>query len=201
MRVLIACEFSGIVREAFKARGHDAWSCDLLETEIPGNHIKGDVTEILNDGWDLMIAHPTCTFLTNSGVCWLYNKDKSKNIDRWESLAKGAEFFKTLLNANIPKIAIENPIPHKYAVELIGAKYSQLIQPYQFGHAESKATCLWLEGLPELKSTNDVKHILKTLPKNESQRFHYLPPGPNRWKERSRTFSGIAKAMAEQWTF
>ena len=199
MKVLVACEFSGIVREAFKAKGHDAWSCDLLPTEIPGQHIQGDVLEILNDGWDMMIAHPPCTYLTNSGVCWLYNKDGSRNEERWRNLNEAAEFFKKLLDAPIPLIAIENPIPHKYGVKLIGRKYDQLVQPYHFGHTESKATCFWLKGLPKLIATNDVKEQWKQLPKNEAQRLHYLPPGPERAKLRSKTFRGIAQAMAIQW--
>jgi len=148
----------------------------------------------------MMIAHPTCTYLANSGVCWLYNKDGSKNLNRWKNLNDGAEFFNALLNAPIPLIAIENPIPHKYAVELIGRKYDQLIQPYMFGDAESKATCLWLKGLPKLIETNNVKSIFEKLPKKEAQRIHYISPGPERAKLRSKTYPGIAKAMAEQWT-
>ena len=201
MKVLIACEESQAVCIEFRKRGHEAYSCDILPCSggHPEWHIQGDVLEQLDKGWDMMIAHPTCTYLTNSGVCWLYNKDGSKNSERWENLKVGAEFFKKLLNANIPIIAVENPIPHKYAVELIGRKYDQLIQPYMFGHTESKATCLWLKGLTNLKETNNVKHIWKSLPKNISQRLHYLPPGPERAKLRSKTFPGIAKAMAEQW--
>ena len=194
MKVLIACEYSGIVREAFKAKGHDAWSCDLLPTEIPGNHHQGDVFEIINDGWDLMIAHPPCTYLSNSGVSWLH-KDKS----RWEKMEGGAVFFKSLLEAKISKKAIENPIMHKYAKEIIGCKQTQMVQPWMFGHPESKATCLWLEGLPLLKETNNVKEEMLKLPDSQRQRLHYLPPSPDRWKERSRTFKGIAEAMAEQW--
>ena len=134
MRVLVACEFSGIVRDVFAARGHDAWSCDLLPTERPGNHIQGDVLEILNDGWNLMIAHPPCPRLTNAAVCWLHKRNL------WKELDEAAIFFKKFLNAPISKIAVENPIPHKYAVERIGRKYDQLVQPYMFGHPERKAT-------------------------------------------------------------
>ena len=195
MKILIACEFSGIVRDAFKEKGHDAMSCDLLPTEQPGQHYQGDVFDIINDGWDIMIAHPPCTYLANSGVCWLYKQD-----GRWDEMKHGSEFFKSLLNVNINRICIENPIPHKYAVDIIGSKYSQIIQPYQFGHLESKATCLWLKGLPELNHTNDVKSEMLKLPKNISQRLHYLPPGPERQKERSRTYTGIAEAMAKQWS-
>lgn len=191
MKVLIACEFSGIVREAFKAKGHDALSCDLLETEIPGNHFQGDIREVLGEKWDLMIAHPPCTYLSNSGVCWLYNKYKTKNLDRWKKLAEASEFFKLCLNAPINKIAVENPIQHKHARDLIGVKYTQIIQPWQFGHDETKATCLWLKNLTKLTPTNVVS--------GREQRLHWLPPSENRWKERSRTYEGIAKAMAEQW--
>lgn len=201
MRVLVACEESQAVCIAFRNAGHEAYSCDILPCSggHPEWHIQDDVLKHLNDGWDLMIAHPTCTYLANSGVCWLWNKDGSPNDDRWENMSDGIEFFKRLLNADIPLIAVENPIPHKYANELIGRKYDQLIQPYQFGHPESKATCLWLNGLPKLQPTNDVKEIWKQLPKSEAQRIHYMSPGPERAKLRSKTFHGIAAAMAEQW--
>jgi hypothetical protein len=194
MRVLVACEYSGVVREAFCAKGHDAWSCDLLPTEIPGKHHEGDIFEIINDGWDLMVAHPPCTYLSNSGVSWLH-KDKS----RWQKMEEGALFFKRLLDANIPKKAIENPIMHKYAKDIIGRKQTQIVQPWMFGHTESKATCLWLDGLSQLKQTDNVKEEMIKLPDSQRQRLHYLPPSPGRWKERSRTFKGIAQAMAEQW--
>lgn len=185
MRVLIACEFSGTVRDAFIRRGYDAVSCDLLPTEAPGPHVQGDVLAILDQGWDMLIGHPPCTRLCNSGVSWL---DK-RNL--WDEMRAGAEFFKVLLNAPIDRIAIENPIPHKYAVEIIGRNYDQRIQPHFFGHGESKATCLWLKNLPPLMSTS--------LSTGREQRLHRLPPGPNRWKERSKTYQGIADAMAEQW--
>lgn len=194
MRVLIACEFSGIVREAFRQRGHDAWSCDLLPTEIEGQHIQGDVLDILGDGWDLMVAHPPCTYICNSGVSWLYKRD-----GRWDDMRAGALFFKALWNAPIPRIAIENPIPHKYALRIIGRMYNQVIQPYMFGHAESKATCLWLKGLPQLRETNNVFDVWRELPDNIAQRIHHLPPSSERGKLRSITFSGIAGAMVGQW--
>ena len=195
MKVLVACEYSGTVRDAFRRLGHDAWSCDLLPTDAdPTYHYQGDVLEILENGWDLMIAHPECTYLTNSGVRWLY-----KDINRWFKLFEGAEFFKKMLNANIPKIAVENPIQHKYAKALIGFRHTQIIQPWMFGHMEQKATCLWLKNLPVLKPTNVVKEEMLKLPDNERQRLHYLPPGPDRWKIRSKTYTGIAQAMAEQW--
>jgi hypothetical protein len=194
MKILIACEFSGVVRNAFTEHGHDVMSCDLLPSEKPGQHYQGDVFDIIDDGWDIMVAHPPCTYLANSGVCWLYKKE-----GRWDDMRKGADFFKSLLYADIDKICIENPIPHKYAVDVIGQKYNQIVQPYQFGHMESKATCLWLKNLSKLKSTDNVKSDMLKLPKNVSQRLHYLSPGPERQKERSRTYSGIAKAMAKQW--
>jgi len=198
MKVLVACEFSGIVRDAFKARGHDAWSCDLLPTEREGQHIQQDIFDqfglwSLPRNFDLMIAHPPCTRLCNSGVMWL---DK-RNL--WGEMKHGALFFKALLEMRILKIAIENPIPHKYATEIIGRKYDQIIQPYMFGQPERKATCLWLKGLPKLKPTNDVKAKMEALPKSEAQRIHWASLGPDRWKIRSRTFPGIADAMAEQW--
>lgn len=195
MKVLIACEYSGTVRDAFIRGGHDAMSCDFLPTDSPGPHHQGDVMEIINDGWDLMIAHPTCTYLTNAGVCHLH-KDQS----RWDKMRDGAAFFKLLLDANIPKIAVENPIMHKYAVEIIGRRQDQVIQPWMFGHMEQKATCLWLKGLPKLLPTNNVKAEMMKLPNSQRQRLHYLSPGPDRWKLRSTTFKGIADAMAEQWS-
>lgn len=199
MKVLIACEYSGTVRDAFIRRGHEAMSCDLLLSDTPGPHYQGCISDVLNWGWDLMIAHPPCTFLSNSGVCHLYNKDKTKNRERWSNMESGANFFKMLLNSGIPKIAIENPIMHKYAKEIIGATQSQVVQPWMFGHPESKATCLWLKGLPLLKETNNVKEEFLKLPKKEAQRLHYASPGPDRWKIRSTTFKGIAEAMADQW--
>ena len=195
MKVLVACEYSGTVRDAFLRFGHDAMSCDLLPTDSPGPHYQGDIFDIINDGWDLMIAHPPCTYLTNSGVTWLH-----KDIKRWPMLFEGAEFFKKLLNANIPKIAIENPIMHKYSKSIIGVHQTQVIQPWMFGHAESKATCLWLKGLEPLQETNNVKAEFLKKDKKEAQRLHYLPPSADRWKIRSTTFQGIADAMATQWS-
>ena len=195
MKVLIACEYSGRVRDAFIALGHEAMSCDLLPTDKPGPHYQGDVFDIINDGWDLMIAHPPCTYLSNSGVCHLH-----KDASRWPKMFDGSAFFKKLLNAPIKKIAIENPIMHGYAKTLIGGiKQSQIVQPWMFGHTEQKATCLWLKGLPMLKETNNVKDEMLLLPKNERERLHYLPPSPDRWKIRSTTYQGVADAMASQW--
>ena len=188
MRVLVACEFNGIVRDAFIDRGHDAWSCDLLPTESPGPHYQDNIFHVLTKtiyDWDLMIAHPPCTYLTNSGVSWLYRKE-----GRWNKMREGALFFKHLLEADIPQICIENPIMHKYAVEIIGRRQDQVIQPWMFGHGETKATCLWLKNLPKLKPTNIVE--------GREQRLHYLPPSKDRSKLRSITYPGIAKTMAEQ---
>jgi len=194
MKVLVACEYSGRVRDAFIAQGHDAMSCDLLPTDVEGPHYQGNVFDLDLASFDLMVAHPPCTYLTNSGVCWLH-----KDPSRWALLDEGAAFFKALMDAPIPRKAIENPIQHKYARERIGRKQSQVIQPWMFGHTEQKATCLWLEGLPLLQPTNNVKEQMLALPKNERERVHYLPPSADRWKLRSTTFQGIANAMAEQW--
>ena len=180
MKILIACEFSGIVRDAFAKRGHDAWSCDMLPTESPGQHIQGDVLEVLNDGWDMMIAHPPCTHLAVSGARWF--KDKLKEQ------AEALEFVRNLLDAPIKKIAIENPVS---IISTRIRKPDQIIQPWQFGHGEIKATCLWLKGLPKLQPSNIVE--------GRAARVHWEPPGPNRWKNRSRTLQGIADGMAEQW--
>lgn len=185
MKVLIGCEFSGIVRDAFAARGHNAWSCDLLPTEKPGQHIQGNVLDYLDEGWDLAIFHPPCTRLTNSGVRWL----AERNL--WEEMEEAARFFVKLLKAPILRKAIENPIPHGHAMKIIGRKYDQIIQPHWFGHGETKATCLWLDGLPPLRATNRVE--------GREGRIHRLPPSEDRWKLRSTTFPGIAEAFADQW--
>jgi len=180
MKVLIACEFSGIVREAFTKLGHDAVSCDLLPSEIKGKHYQGDVKDLLTEKWDLMIAHPPCTHLAVSGARWF----KNKTTEQKEAL----EFVKLLLNAPINKIALENPIS---VISSKIRKPDQIIQPWQFGHGETKATCLWLKNLPLLKPTNIVE--------GREPKIHKMPPSENRWKERSRTYLGIAEAMAAQW--
>ena len=192
MRVLVACEFSGVVREAFRARGHDAWSCDLIPCDGDfSHHIQGHVEYALDNSWDIMIAHPPCTYLCNSGVRWLYNKDGSINRSRWHNMSLAAFFFLDLLNADIPLIAVENPIMHKYAKQIIRQDYAQIVQPWQFGHGETKATCLWLKGLPELKPTDIVD--------GREARVYKMAPSKDRGKLRSITYQGIANAMAEQW--
>ncbi len=181
MRVLVACEYSGIVRDAFADRGHDAMSCDLLPTEKPGPHHLGDVRDVIHDNWDLMIAHPPCTHLAVSGARWFKDKQQEQ--------AEALEFVKLLLDAPISLIALENPVS---VISSQIRKPDQIVQPWQYGHGETKATCLWLKGLPPLKPTNVVE--------GREQRVHRMAPGPNRWRERSRTFTGIAEAMASQWT-
>ena len=181
MRVLIACEFSGIVRDAFRARGHDAWSCDLLPSEgCDKYHIEGDVLEVLHLRWDLMVAHPPCTHLAVSGARWFKEKREEQRL--------ALQFVYALMHAPIPRICIENPIS---VISSRIRKPDQIIQPWMFGHGETKATCLWLKNLPKLVPTNIVD--------GRTPRVHYASPGPDRWKERSRTLPGIAAAMAEQW--
>jgi hypothetical protein len=195
LKVLVACEFSGTVRDAFLKKGHDAVSCDILEGEGDGPHYQGDIRDILYNGWDLIIAHPPCTYLANSGVSWLH-----KDETRWPKLDEAAKFFNLFLNLPNQKICIENPIMHKYAKERIGNRnQSQVVQPWMFGHLEQKATCLWLRGLPLLKETKNVKKEMLALTPAERQKLHWLPPSPTRWKLRSKTYQGIADAMADQW--
>ena len=191
-RLLVACEFSGVVRDAFTDAGFEAWSCDLLPTERMGRHIQGDVREVLGWGWDMMLAFPPCTFLCNSGVRWLYGgKGTERDPERWAAMEDAAAFFRLLLDAPIPHIAIENPVMHGYGKELIGSGPTQIIQPWQHGHPETKATGLWLRGLDPLTPTNIVP--------GRTPRVHLASPGPDRWKERSRTLPGIARAMADQF--
>lgn len=181
LRVLVACEFSGTVRTAFRAKGHDAWSCDILPAEDQSpHHHHGDVTNILEDGWDLMIAHPPCTHLAVSGARWFPNKRREQ--------AEALDFVRTLLNAPIDRIALENPAS---IISTHIRPSDQTIQPWQYGHGETKATCLWLKNLPPLQPTDIVD--------GREQRIWRMPPGPDRWRERSRTFPGIAAAMADQW--
>ena len=195
MKVLVACEYSGTVRNAFLQRGHDAWSCDLLPSEDNSSrHIIGDALALLGDSWDLLIAHPPCTRLCNSGVRWLSSPPPGKTADQMRNeLAEGAALFSAFWNAHIPRVAIENPVMHKHAKALI-VNYqepAQSVQPWQFGHGECKRTCLWLRGLAPLMPTDIVE--------GREQRVHRMPPGADRWKERSRFYPGIAAAMADQW--
>ena len=191
MKVLVACEYSGIVRNAFAAKGHDAWSCDILPTESPGNHFQGDVLQYLDKGWDLMIAHPPCTYLSNAGARFLYPKGKL-NKDRYKLGLKAKKFFMALYNAPINKICVENPISSRiFALP----KYTQTIQPYEYGHPVQKKTCLWLKNLPELKPTNIIyKRQSTKIPGN-----WFNKGGKDRQKNRSKFFDGFAKAMADQW--
>lgn len=188
MKILIACEYSGVVRDAFAAKGHDAWSCDLLPSDMPGNHIQGNVLDILEDGWDMMIAHPPCTDLAVSGAAHFKRKAQEQ--------LSALRFVRHLLNAPIHRIALENPVS---VISTKIQKPTQVIHPWLFGHPEQKTTCLWLKNLPPLQPTKDVYLKMMELPKKERERLHYLSPGPNRWKERSKTFQGIADAMVEQW--
>jgi len=195
VKVLVACEYSGTVRNAFLDRGHDAWSCDLLPSDDGSNrHIIGDARNLLNDGWDLMVAHPPCTRLCNSGVRWLSTPPPGKTADQMQAeLEAGADLFSAFWNAPIERVAIENPVMHRHAKALI-VNYrepAQSVQPWQFGHGECKRTCLWLRNLPPLTPTRIVE--------GREQRVHRMPPSADRWKERSRFFPGIAEAMADQW--
>jgi len=182
MKILIACEYSGTVREAFRSRGHDALSCDLLPTDAPGPHYQGPVEDVIRDKWDMMIAFPPCTHLAVSGARWF--KEKRADGRQQEALS----FVRMLMDAPIDRIAIENP------VSIISSQIrrpDQTIQPWQFGHGETKRTCLWLKGLPKLEPTDIVE--------GREQRIWKMPPSADRWKERSKTFQGIANAMANQW--
>jgi len=209
MRVLVACEFSGIVRDAFKVRGHDAYSCDILPTEREGKHIQGDVLEILNDGWDLMIAHPPCTYLAVTGNKWFYHPDdkgipieQRRPHPRFPNRAKQREdavkFFMSLAAANISKICIENPVG---IMSTRWRKPNQIIQPFQFGHPEPKKTCLWLKGLSQLEPTKTVEpeYIISKSGKRLAKWYYQPSFTPERQKMRERTFQGIADAMAMQW--
>lgn len=195
MRVLVGCEFSGVVRDAFRRLGADAWSCDLLPTDSdPAYHIQADVTTVLNQGWDLAIFHPPCTRLCNSGVRWLHVPPPGRSMaSMYDELNAAADLFSRCLNAPIPKVAVENPVMHYMAKARIAGyvEPTQSIQPYQFGHGETKRTCLWLRGLPPLVPTNVVSERVA--------RVHKLPPSEDRWRLRSITYQGIADAMAAQW--
>lgn len=182
MRVLVACEFSGTVRDAFRRKGHDAWSCDILGTDTPGPHYQCDVELVLDMDWDLMVAHPPCTFLASSGARWWSGRQQEQ--------AQALEFVQLLMDAPIARIALENPIGR---ISSAIRKPDQIIQPWQFGHPETKATCLWLKNLPLLQPTDVVE--------GREARVHRMPPSADRWKLRSLTYPGIARAMADQWDF
>lgn len=189
MKVLIACEYSGRVRQAFRDRGHDAWSCDLLPSEDNSEwHIQGDVIPLLQMKWDLIIAHPPCTYLCNSGVRWLHERP-----ERWELMREGAEFFRIFMDA-APKVAIENPVMHRYALEIVGRKPDFTVQPWQFGDNFKKRTCFWTKGLTRLMPNSDLDGS------TAKAEVHMASPGPDRWKLRSRTYQGIANAIADQWS-
>lgn len=197
MDILVACEYSGRVRDAFAARGHNAWSCDFLDSETQGNHYKGDVREILGLAWDMLIAHPECTYLCNSGVRWLTTEE-----GRYEKLDEAAAFYNLFLDADhIPKRVIENPVMHRYAKERL-THYNGVMsfQPWQHGHKELKRTCLQLVGVPPLEPSD----VVGPPPSDPRERakwavVHRMSPGPDRWKNRSRTYEGVANAMAAQW--
>lgn len=199
MRVLVACEFSGIVRDAFIAAGHDAWSCDLLPSERPGPHYQGDVRETLRESWDLIVAHPPCTYLTNAGVRWLHGDYGHRMAptslvgeDRWAAMREGAAFFRLFLDADCPRVAVENPIMHRYAVEIVGRKQDQVVQPWMFGDPQQKAVGLWLRGLPPIIATGPICE-------ERHQLVHKMAPSADRAHKRSVFFPGIAAAMAAQW--
>ena len=192
MKVLVGCESSGVVRDAFIKLGHEAMSCDLLDTESPGPHYKGDLFDVIDYPWDLAIFHPPCTHLSVSGS----KHFAQKKMDGRQQ--QGVSFFMRIVrqSKHIPMVAIENPV---CIMSSLYRKPDQIIQPYHFGHTEQKTTCLWLKGLPKLTPTNDVHQQMMALPKNQRERLHYLPPGPDRWRERSKTYQGFADAFASQW--
>jgi len=196
MKVLVACEYSGVVREAFARQGHEAWSCDLLPTEVPSNkHVQGDVFSLLNKPWDLIIAHPPCTALAVSGNAW-YGQGQPKYNERLSSVDWTKKLWDACKKVS-PKVCFENPVGVLPRLGDFPKPY--YVQPYQFGHLEQKKTGLFLHNLPPLEDTCNVYEKMMGLPKNERQRLHYLPPSKDRWKIRSTTFKGIAEAMAKQW--
>lgn len=207
LKVLVACEFSGIVREAFNRLGHEATSCDVLPSEIPGRHFQWDAIESLDFArWDLVVAHPPCTYLCNSGVRWLYGQkggSTEREPVRWALMLAGCAFFASLYNADCARVCVENPVMHGHAADVLARagvpSFSQSVQPYHFGHMETKRTCLWLRGLEPLRGTEDVERAMRKLPKSQTNLVHLASPGPERWLMRSRTYPGIAGAMAHQW--
>lgn len=203
MRVLVGCECSGVVRDAFIARGHDAISCDLKPTQRPGPHYQGDIFDLdFDDQFDLAILHPVCTKIANSGAKHLYigmRKENGPNPQRWQEMREGAEFFKRCFAWKAKRVCCENPKMLGYATDIVGAKHSQVIHPWQFGHPEQKETWLWLRNLPPLVPTDDVYEYMMTLPRKERERIHFMSPGADRGAKRSETYPGIAEAMADQW--
>lgn len=197
MRVLIACEFSGTVRRAFRALGHEAWSCDLMPAEDGGEHYQADCRDVWHMGWDLIVAHPPCTYLTVSGNKWMKPEFSAKFPDRQQHREDAVSFFMQCYSAPAPMVAVENPIG------IMSTRFrppDQVIQPWMFGHGETKATCLWLRGLPLLAPTHlDNDLFAPPAPSERAQRLHKLPPSADRWKLRSKTYEGIAQAMAHQW--
>ena len=189
LRVLVACEYSGRVRSAFRALGHDAWSCDILPSEDDSPyHWQEKLQHLPGLAWDLVIAHPPCTFLCNSGVRWLHERP-----ERWEQMREGADMFLSCLAQNAEFVAVENPVMHKYARDIVGRGPDFTVQPWQFGDPAKKRTCFWTRGLPPLVPTSDMTAA------DARADCHLASPGPDRWKERSRTYQGIANAMADQW--
>ena len=196
MKVLVACEYSATVRNAFLKRGHDAWSCDLLPSEDDqGRHIQGDCIPVICQGWDLIIMHPPCTALTVAGNS-TYGEGQKKYSERLDAVRWTASLF-GLACGNADRVCMENPVG--VLPRMAGLKPAQYVQPWMFGHKEQKKTGLWLHNLPKLQQTENVYQEMMKLPKRERERLHYLPPSPNRWKIRSTTYQGIADAMAEQW--
>ena len=205
MRVLVACELSGVVRDAFIAKGHDAWSCDIKPTDVPGPHMQADVLSVLyQGGWDLLIAHPPCTYMSNSGALRLYRGGKKANgrdPDRWRKMEDAARFFLKLWNAPVSRVCLENPVMVGHAKAIIGVRQTQTIQPWQFGEPESKRTCLWLKGLQGLVPTNILPLPERGYWDNQTPSGqNKLGPSDDRAKIRSTTYSGIARAFAEQWS-
>lgn len=210
-KIVVGCEFSGIVRDAFRREGHWAISVDLIPSERPGPHYEGSIEAFFAafkpSDFDIMIGHPPCTYLTNAGSKHLYiggRKENGRDEERWQKMRDAAQFFNTLLSYDVPRICVENPVMHCHAAELIAREYGQIIQPYEHGHPETKKTCLWLKNLPPLMPTNVIPPDYEKYPKGRGNGFeprvHYESPGPDRWKNRSRTMEGVAKAMASQWS-
>lgn len=199
MRVLVGCERSGVVRDMFRALGHDAMSCDTEPTDTPGPHYRGDVRDVIGDGWDIGIFHPPCTYLTRAGRRWLFEDRSAQSAaERYVCMLQACEFFVQLWRAPIPRVAVENPRMHDLARELLGPP-TQVVHPWEYGHPEAKATGLWLRGLPPLVAGEDTRAVMEALPKAQAQRVWNMSPGPERARWRSLTYPGIAAAMAAQW--